>query len=244
MVLTWMSDVNRSNSIERNCSLANDLFMTFRSGLLTTALVVGSSGCQFDHDTVDAGYYGQAGQTALSSMMPAATSAQGSQGTAASPSNGSGGSASASKTSSVSTNSGAGGDAHYVGMTPVDTGAGGMTASNSAGGSSAVAGMSAAMQPSAAGTGGTATSSMSGGEPATPSGPCDMSGRWLSTVHYVTDALGQLQYAHAYIYYELAQQAGRARSSPSRRAWQTQGTPTAPVSTTTLCRRTTCSSVV
>jgi hypothetical protein len=33
-----------------------------------------------------------------------------------------------------------------------------------------------------------------------------MSGRWLSTVHYVTDALGQLQYAHSYLYYEIAQQ--------------------------------------
>jgi len=35
---------------------------------------------------------------------------------------------------------------------------------------------------------------------------CDLSGRWLSTLHYVTDALGQLQFAHTYIYYEIAQQ--------------------------------------
>lgn len=34
-----------------------------------------------------------------------------------------------------------------------------------------------------------------------------MSGRWLNTVHYVTDALGQLQYAHAYVYYEIKQEA-------------------------------------
>jgi hypothetical protein len=37
--------------------------------------------------------------------------------------------------------------------------------------------------------------------------PCSLSGRWLSTVHYVTDALGQLQYCHSYIYYEIEQTA-------------------------------------
>ena len=36
---------------------------------------------------------------------------------------------------------------------------------------------------------------------------CDMSGRWLSTLHTVTDALGNLQYAHSYLYYEITQQA-------------------------------------
>lgn len=37
-------------------------------------------------------------------------------------------------------------------------------------------------------------------------GKCDLSGRWLSTVHKVTDALGQLQYVHTYDYYEIEQQ--------------------------------------
>jgi hypothetical protein len=37
-------------------------------------------------------------------------------------------------------------------------------------------------------------------------GPCDLTGRWLSTVHKVTDALGQLQYVHTYDYYEIQQQ--------------------------------------
>jgi hypothetical protein len=38
-----------------------------------------------------------------------------------------------------------------------------------------------------------------------PAGPCDLSGRWLSTVHTVTDALGQQQIAHSYVYYEIVQ---------------------------------------
>jgi hypothetical protein len=37
--------------------------------------------------------------------------------------------------------------------------------------------------------------------------PCSLNGRWLSTVHYVTDALGQKQYCHSYIYYEIEQTA-------------------------------------
>lgn len=45
--------------------------------------------------------------------------------------------------------------------------------------------------------------------PPASAGPCDMSGRWLGTVHYVTDALGQLQYSHTYLYYEM-QQTGAA----------------------------------
>lgn len=35
--------------------------------------------------------------------------------------------------------------------------------------------------------------------------PCDLSGRWLATLHYVTDALGQLQSCHSYVYYEIQQ---------------------------------------
>ena len=48
------------------------------------------------------------------------------------------------------------------------------------------------------------------GAAATPSpaaNGCDMSGRWLGTLHTVTDALGNLQYAHSYLYYEISQQA-------------------------------------
>lgn len=37
---------------------------------------------------------------------------------------------------------------------------------------------------------------------------CDLTGHWLSTVHLTTDALGQLQYAHTYHYYQIEQKGG------------------------------------
>lgn len=37
-------------------------------------------------------------------------------------------------------------------------------------------------------------------------GQCDMTGRWLLTTHAVTDALGQQQIAHRWMYYEIEQQ--------------------------------------
>lgn len=38
-----------------------------------------------------------------------------------------------------------------------------------------------------------------------PSGEaCDLSGRWIATLHFVTEALGQQQTAHFYTYYEIA----------------------------------------
>lgn len=47
------------------------------------------------------------------------------------------------------------------------------------------------------------------GAPAMTGAPdaCDMSGKWLLALHTVTDGLGNLQYSHDYIYYELEQQA-------------------------------------
>jgi hypothetical protein len=38
-----------------------------------------------------------------------------------------------------------------------------------------------------------------------PAADCDLSGRWLTTLHQVTDGLGQLQYNHKFIYYEIEQ---------------------------------------
>ena len=38
-----------------------------------------------------------------------------------------------------------------------------------------------------------------------PSGPCDLTGRWLVTQRTVTDALGTSQAAHEWYYYDLAQ---------------------------------------
>lgn len=69
-------------------------------------------------------------------------------------------------------------------------GAAGMKAPQASAGSGGMAGQ---MQP-AAGSG-------------EPSQPCDMSGRWLVTVHYVTDALGALQYCHTFNYFEIKQTA-------------------------------------
>lgn len=91
-------------------------------------------------------------------------------------------------------------------------GAGAAAVGGSSGANASAGGMmAAAMSGSvAAGSGGAGMSgSVAGagaGAPAVPTSPCDLSGRWLSTLHYVTDALGQLQYAHAYVYYEIAQQ--------------------------------------
>lgn len=38
-----------------------------------------------------------------------------------------------------------------------------------------------------------------------PSGPCDLTGRWLVTVRTVTDALGTSQAAHEWYYYDITQ---------------------------------------
>ncbi|HET8934596.1 MAG TPA: hypothetical protein VFN67_14205 [Polyangiales bacterium] len=57
-------------------------------------------------------------------------------------------------------------------------------------------------QPSAAGTQAPADA----GLPA-QNDPCSLNGRWLATMHYVTDALGQKQYCHSYLYYEIEQTA-------------------------------------
>jgi hypothetical protein len=39
-----------------------------------------------------------------------------------------------------------------------------------------------------------------------PGAPCDLTGRWLLTMHKVTEALGNQQTGHTYVYYELKQQ--------------------------------------
>lgn len=42
---------------------------------------------------------------------------------------------------------------------------------------------------------------------AAAAGACDLSGKWLLALHTVTDGLGNLQYTHEYIYYEIEQAA-------------------------------------
>jgi hypothetical protein len=60
-----------------------------------------------------------------------------------------------------------------------------------------------------AGAGGASgTSGEAAGTAPEPTSACDLSGRWLATMHYVTDAIGQLQTVHTYLYYEIAAQDG------------------------------------
>jgi hypothetical protein len=66
-----------------------------------------------------------------------------------------------------------------------------------------------------AGTGGEPTANAGaasvGGTGGVPDAPiadaCDLSGRWLVTLHLVTDAIGQQQTVHSYLYYEIEKQA-------------------------------------
>lgn len=67
------------------------------------------------------------------------------------------------------------------------------------GGTTTTSGSGGSMSTGAAGGGG--MSSGAGG--AAPDGPCDLTGRWLETTHYVTVALGANQTAHSYSYYEI-----------------------------------------
>jgi hypothetical protein len=46
---------------------------------------------------------------------------------------------------------------------------------------------------------------------APPNNRCDLSGRWLITLHLVADGLGQLQTVHTWLYYEIEQQADALR---------------------------------
>jgi hypothetical protein len=81
-----------------------------------------------------------------------------------------------------------------------------------AGGTGGTGGM--AGLPPIAGSGGEASAGIGGSSgtlaeaggpaPGAPTGACDLSGRWLATMHYVTDAIGQLQTVHTYLYYEIA----------------------------------------
>jgi hypothetical protein len=167
---------------------------------IIVALVVCASACQFDHDTVGAGYYGstQAGATATPTAGQTVQGAGGMNSSAA---------GSSSPSSSAGTGAGAAAGS--------GTGSGGMAAGSSAmstAGSMAMttAGAAAASgAPSGAAGAGTGATSAAGegaaGMMTEPVSACDLSGKWLSTVHYVTDALGQLQYAHVYIYYEIEQ---------------------------------------
>jgi hypothetical protein len=65
-----------------------------------------------------------------------------------------------------------------------------------------------APQMNEAGTAGTGmgTTNAMDPRPAGPSARCDLSGRWIATMHLVNDALGEPQYGHYFEYYEIEQQ--------------------------------------
>lgn len=179
-----------------------------RTGLASAWIAVAwlnaSSACQFDHDTVGAGYYGVLGGTgaAGSTTSVGAGGVQGTGGVVAkppaTPTAGSSAAGSVAQTSTAGSAalSGAGSAALSSG--------GGSAATGSAG--SGTAGASETPQAGASGAPRAPEQGGTGGSPTLPAGPCDMSGRWLGTLHYVTDALGNLQYTHTYLYYEIQQQ--------------------------------------
>lgn len=156
---------------------------------LSILLVV--SACQFEHDAVEAGYYGSTqagagGKAATTSASAAPTSHGG-------PSNGSG----SGPTSQTQPGSAGRGSAPMMGQT---AGVGMISSPTSTGGSGATTSAGQAVSPPMAAAGGGAT--------AAP-GACDMTGRWVSTTHLATDALGQIQFAHSFIYYEISQQGDK-----------------------------------
>jgi hypothetical protein len=105
----------------------------------------------------------------------------------------------------------------YYGPVQAGTRASGVAGTSSppmaAGGSPAVSAGRIAPAPPPAPPPMAAAGAGAAGRPAIAAGPCDLSGRWLSTEHFVTDALGQLQYAHTYYYYEIAQQGSAFKVS-------------------------------
>lgn len=174
----------------RNQSAANvkSLSVLGRTVMLSVVGLAAVSGCELKRDSVLSGAYGN--MAADNAVTPPRTQAgsgapRTSAGTAAAPRAGSG----AGGQPTTMTTAGAGSVAGQA-----NTGSAGM----------------AEMQPmAAAGNGAPMAGSGMPTEPPASAGPCDMSGRWLGTIHNVTDALGQLQYSHTYLYYEI-QQTGTA----------------------------------
>lgn len=134
--------------------------------LLATVALASAEACDFTHDTVAAGYYGE-----IAEAGRAAVSAAGS-GIKSQPA--------ASATSPTSSTSA-------------------MSAMSSA--------PPMAIAPSNMNVpkGGSTSTPATSGSPA-GSRSCDLSGRWIQTTHKTTDGLGNLQYAHNFLYYEIAQQ--------------------------------------
>jgi hypothetical protein len=165
--------------------------------LLATLLLVELSACRlgrFDSDSVMPGDYGpmQSGSGGAPTSKPSGGAAEGGNaGTNPTPTPT--GSSTLPTTGASGVNGGSG-----------ITGTAGIA---SVAGTGSAAGAAGAKNPGTPMAGSSGESSpMAGTGSTTPAGPCDLSGRWLSTVHTVTDALGQQQIAHSYVYYEITQQ--------------------------------------
>jgi hypothetical protein len=101
-----------------------------------------------------------------------------------------------------------------MGDPPSTLGSGGASPPRAAGGEGGTSGgVAAPVAGMLAGepTGGVAGAAMVQGGmaaamPEPSDGACDLTGRWLATVHTATDALGQIQTIHTYVYYEIERQ--------------------------------------
>jgi len=157
-----------------------------RTVMLGVVGLAAVSGCELKRDSVLSGAYGNI--AADNAVTPRTQAGSGAPRTMA------------GSTAAARAGSGAGGQPLTMTTALTGTGAAGGQANTGS------AGMAGTQPTAAAGDGAPpmANSAMPTAPPAS-AGPCDMSGRWLGTVHYVTDALGQLQYSHTYLYYEIQQ---------------------------------------
>jgi hypothetical protein len=97
-----------------------------------------------------------------------------------------------------------------TGATPVGSSPQGSSGQGSSGATARASGAGGAPDdkgPAGAGAGSSEPSSPNQPTNPSPSTPgaaeCDLTGRWLNTLHYTTDGLGNLQYIHKFIYYEI-----------------------------------------
>ena len=183
--------------------------------LSSIALLSLSGACKFEHDTVEPGYYGSS-QAGSSGARASVAGAQGVQGapspspsaTGKPPVSASNDAAPAGAGAMAASSSVAGAGAGAAGSNTSGHASAGTTSSAATGGGAGSPASTTAQAGASGAAGNGAPSAIEAGAAGMePVSACDMTGRWLGTLHYVTDALGQLQYTHTYLYYEIAQQA-------------------------------------
>lgn len=167
-----------------------------------------ASACQYDHDTVMPGYYAQDGAKAMTEAPQMVSTQQQTIGATQSHATTGSSAAGQSETATANTSSAATATPAASGMTQSGEQAGmsGQIGVGSATNGAAGAMAAATAAAGAAANSGTPTQGTPSGSPNVPAGECDLSGRWLVTSHLTTDALGALQYAHYFEYFEIEQQ--------------------------------------